>query len=911
MVEFQHAVRVNQMHRTTANLRRIALMHIALLITGLGNWAVAQDRQASPASDGAARRHNGRELRKLPVFYRTDGFSKYFIALHPLTKEKLEKEMVDPLVHGGVSGIIWGISAGSRVTFDSKTGQLLGDGMTPEMWKKMRDGDLNAYRNLKHLIDSGHDPLTIAAARAHQSGVKLFAYMHVNKEYGPTGSWTWLLLTDDFSKEHAEYRITGSLVLDFKHKEVRDRKLAILREAAETGVDGVALNLMTQFFADPEAGRSVLTQFIRDVRKMLDEVGEERGQRLDLLVRVPFQDAYKRGIDWKTYMKEGLIDSLSAFKGWPASDFFDVPMDRFVDFKRKINSPCRIHGFIWQALGIVDTDPSPTGKKRYGKPKLQEMYFAQALIHNDIGCDGIELGFASPDQWKAFYGDLGTPGKVTYADKRYMVDLQPYMPIVFGDRKDGDAIKSERKVVELRIADDLQKVSEDHYSVETRVILYCRSLDKDEKIELYVNDKGPVEITAETLQQQNQGSPATAAQIRHNRARNARTEHSTSFLNTPNWWKRGQKKISIPAEWLVHGRNVLDFRYTPSSQKETKPLEIIWVEVALDYARRMDQSATTVSQTWLASTESLYTGPVAKNWEGLKAYTGLAAAERIIGKDRKAAYLFNYQQLGINYGEAVDFQLRRAQVILCPQTVDFLYSDFTPTDCNVEPGKYPALEKVVAKTTADCKSQQEKALALMRFCRDLYKRHPHAGFSESDPDFANYIYGGTDEQLVEKPEILCECLGRLVVALCEIAGMPGRIVMHDIGGHICSEILIDGHWAYLDPRCGMYFLKPDGKIASVLELCQTPSIIRAQPDHVKTDVSRLWTWHYRARKCENMYFHPKEVNGFQNYSLNDTKEYCYQQLPRKEALAAGLMDVNKKYVAAIHRVFDIKPDGKR
>ena len=310
----------------------------------------------------------------------------------------------------------------------------------------------------------------------------------------------------------------------------------------------------------------------------------------------------------------------------------------------------------------------------------------------------------------------------------------------------------------------------------------------------------------------------------------------------------------------------------------------------------------TASQAWLTSMDALYAGPAVEKREDLKAYTGSAAADRIIGEDRKIAYLRNYKQLGINYGEAVDFQLRRQQTILCPETVRFLYSEFTPTDVKFQPGTRPVLEKVVAKATANAKSQREKALALMRFCRDLYKQDP-------DADFAKYIYGGTEEQLVDKPEILCECLGRLMVALCEIAGLPGRIVMHDIGGHICCEILSDGHWAYIDPRCGIYFLKPDGEIASVLELCQDPSIIRTQPDRVKADVSDQWTWHYRAWKCENMYFHPKEVNGFENYSLSETEKYSYLQLPRQQVLAAGLMDVNKEYVAAARRVFGLTEDG--
>ncbi len=329
----------------------------------------------------------------------------------------------------------------------------------------------------------------------------------------------------------------------------------------------------------------------------------------------------------------------------------------------------------------------------------------------------------------------------------------------------------------------------------------------------------------------------------------------------------------------------------PHDQENTSPTGL-----------RTEQAVAAASKAWLTEMTTLYAGPTVKKREDLKAYTGHAAADRIIGNDRKTAYLLNFKQLGINYGESVDFQLRREQVILCPQTVQFLYSRFTPTNVKIQPGTHPVLEKVVAKATAHSESQEQEALALMRFCRDLHKQAPEA-------DFADYVYGGTEEQLIAKPEILCECLGRLMVALCEIAGMPGRIVMHDIGGHICCEILIDGHWAYIDPRCGLYFLKPDGKFASVLDLCQDPSIIHAQPDHVKAEVSDQWTWHYRAWKCESMYFHPKEVNGFENYSLNDTKRYSYAQLPRAQVLAMGLMDVNKPYVAAARRVFGLPADG--
>lgn len=307
----------------------------------------------------------------------------------------------------------------------------------------------------------------------------------------------------------------------------------------------------------------------------------------------------------------------------------------------------------------------------------------------------------------------------------------------------------------------------------------------------------------------------------------------------------------------------------------------------------------TSAETWQEQQRPLYTGPETVTLNDLRAYTGVEAANRIVGKDRRAAYLHNYRQLDINYAGAVEFQLRKQQVILCPQTVDLIYSEFTLLTVRYEKGTRPELERVVAKVTAGCETDREEILALMRFCRDLHK---NTGLAWDE-----YIYGGTEEQMIDKPEILCETLGRLMVALCEVVGIPARIIMHDLGGHIVNEVYVEGHWAYIDPRCGIYFLKPDRSFASLLELCRNPSIIRNQPDEVKVDVSDQWTWSLRAWKVENMYCNPTEVNGFQNYSLADADTYDFSQVPRKDALVNGLMDVNKDYVRTAHRALGLIP----
>lgn len=526
------------------------------------------------------------KLRQIPVNYRTDGFSQYYVAQFPLTKERLEQEMVEPLAAGGIATIEWGLCAGSRVTYDSKVGQLFGDGLTTKQWNMMRRGDLRAYRNLTALIDSGVDPFTAAIEYAHKLGVKIFGRLEMNKEYGPIGSWDWLGFTDDFSKNHPEYRIPGSLDLDFKYKAVRDRKLALLREIAEKGCDGILADFLSRpvYFADPDTGRPVMTQFIRDIRRMLNEVGAAQNRHIEFMIRVSFNDSRERGLDWKTCMKEGLIDYISAYKGWPSGDYFDIRMDEFVAYRNQIKSKCKVYGHIWQALGLIDTDPSPTGKKRYSKPKTRGMDYAQALVYNRVGCDGIELGYASPQQWVPYLGTLGDPAAIEFANKHYMVDVGPYMPLVFDPAPQNNRCKI-KKTVNLRVADDINKAKRSGYQVEANIILYCRALTQGETIEFYVNGNGPVLITAESLKGQNRGSFVSTAQINSKRAHNVKTEQERTFLNEPNWWRRGEKKILFPAEWLRLGDNRLDFRYSGDSTVDAKELEIVWVDLTLNYIK--------------------------------------------------------------------------------------------------------------------------------------------------------------------------------------------------------------------------------------------------------------------------------------------------------------------------------------
>ena len=277
--------------------------------------------------------------------------------------------------------------------------------------------------------------------------------------------------------------------------------------------------------------------------------------------------------------------------------------------------------------------------------------------------------------------------------------------------------------------------------------------------------------------------------------------------------------------------------------------------------------------------------------EELKPYMGNNIASRLSGAKRRA-YFANYNGMRANYGDTVDAALLDVQILFCDETRKFLYSEpWTKTD--YKKGSRPELENTVARLTEGKSGDFDKALSIVRFCRDLYKK------------FRGRILfdGGTEEELIKKGEQLCECLARLAVSLSEIAGIAGRIITHLGAGHLTCELYVDKKWGYFDPRTGIFFLKPDGSPASVAELLDDPSIMEDQPEWVKEEISERWTWEARAKKCRELFFSREEVNTVKPYSLSDSHLYDYSWRSSGDEFEGGLWQTSIEYARAQGELF--------
>jgi len=278
-------------------------------------------------------------------------------------------------------------------------------------------------------------------------------------------------------------------------------------------------------------------------------------------------------------------------------------------------------------------------------------------------------------------------------------------------------------------------------------------------------------------------------------------------------------------------------------------------------------------------------------------YRGTAYLDRIDPDQRKGLYAWQ-EILRLGQGTLVDGEyFINTQIYLCKETAKYIYSDYSPTTVNYKRGSRPFLDKIVESLGILKRCDFEKMLWLMRFIRDL----PAARAWDLGVDAQN---GGTEEELIQKRVSVCNETARLMVTLCQVAGLPARYVGHHIGGHGVTEIYVDRHWSYCDIQQGLFFLKKSGQLASTWEIWQKPAIIRQQPDWVRREIHPRF-----CRECdpylvrERTFFHPKECTGIVNYFIVDHQKFDYardwpmskEDIRRCDELSAERDEVRRKF----------------
>lgn len=149
-----------------------------------------------------------------------------------------------------------------------------------------------------------------------------------------------------------------------------------------------------------------------------------------------------------------------------------------------------------------------------------------------------------------------------------------------------------------------------------------------------------------------------------------------------------------------------------------------------------------------------------------------------------------------------------------PETAEFVYRDYTPLTITYHPGLLPAYERVAATYTVGCRTDTEKAVALLTHAMPKVFRHPlmpPTGVS------VRADRGLDDEALLASGCGWCNEQARVFIRLCQVCGIPARM-LHLFGQeHTVAEFYADGRWALADSS--NFFVVPgqDGKLLSAAQ----------------------------------------------------------------------------------------------
>ena len=223
-------------------------------------------------------------------------------------------------------------------TFDSKAGEVYGD----RFGEEYEEGWARGIRGLRA---EGTDALKVVTQHMQAKGKEVLAAIRMNDTHHRSLDRA-SPLCPMFAAEHPEYVIkqpdgrTNETALDYSYREVREYRLAIMREIAEQyDADGLELNFVRWAKHFPrDVGREkapVMTDFVGQIREMLDAAAKKRGrQRLTLGARVPesIHACWLAGVDIETWVKRGWVDYI-VISTWNNTDP-QVPVDEFTRFTK-------------------------------------------------------------------------------------------------------------------------------------------------------------------------------------------------------------------------------------------------------------------------------------------------------------------------------------------------------------------------------------------------------------------------------------------------------------------------------------------------------------------------------------------------------------------------------------------------
>ncbi len=318
-------------------------------------------------------------------------------------------------IASGSGGMMY---SGSR--YEHAWGENISDKVLPALKPWVRDC-LIPFRTL---LAKGKTPFDIAVPPARQAGIRVIGSLRMDLFWGGSddpADWKPgtcddypFLFNGRFYREHPDLRIPGGNNLDYYYPEVRNHFADLLCEAAERlDLDGINMDF-TRWppFIRSDADPRIMVEFIRDMRRRMDDLARRKGRKLSLSAEVV--DGHYCGlsltqqrIDLEAWLKTGCLDYMAVERTnepyRPAPG--DHPIEYYVDLGRRLGTPVyprqdtSIEGMDppCAMFGCSDLDNDPLfGDELLDDPKVQpycgpEHYEKRILQFYEMGAQRVVL----------------------------------------------------------------------------------------------------------------------------------------------------------------------------------------------------------------------------------------------------------------------------------------------------------------------------------------------------------------------------------------------------------------------------------------------------------------------------------------------------------------------------------------
>ena len=370
-------------------------------------------------------------MRKPKLIYYHDSRHYLLYRLDPPMSFHQFRMPVDELLGTPVDTLVYGLAMGTTFLHDTKVGTKFG-----EKAYEHNHGTVwwRAAANLESGLERNIDPLKVVIDRAHEKGMQVICSLRINDTGAPEGSnynvgrlkyenANVMIGEEDPNNPHI------STAMDFARQDVQEERLAVIEEVCDRyGADGIEIDEYVRVFFKPSQVQQnipVLTDFMRKVRKLLDSIGQQRGnKRLGIALRTHpnYESALAVGMDVKTWLKEGLVDIVVPH----ADETMFNPEPAFTEMARDAHDA---GAWLYAPVGRHPYDD------RYHEPTT-EMYRAAGANFTAAGADGLYLADLAWPRNPAVYEvlrEMADPDIYARKTKHYPAAQQstrpdPYLP---------------------------------------------------------------------------------------------------------------------------------------------------------------------------------------------------------------------------------------------------------------------------------------------------------------------------------------------------------------------------------------------------------------------------------------------------------------------------------------------------